>query len=117
MARKYITLAQLRRVGSCAEQLKEFESRYGTRAEVTIIACREAAQVFSWDVGRDVFLTCKQRRIYDGIVNPAREEYYAAMAAAQEAYNVQRAEAFARAFTNNPKGRPPARRVSLPGSP
>ena len=87
---KTITLAQLRKLGACKDQVALFKVTFGSSVEVTVEAAVEHADKFDFDWAAGKLLSA-----------PARAEYEKVCAAALAEYEKVCAPAWAIAYLND----------------
>ena len=90
-----ITSAMLRKHRACADQVTEFQRRFGKSVEVTEEICLSVAKVFNWNWAALYFLPAPARKAYDEAT--VRKAYDEEVAPAWKSYQEARAQAFARA--------------------
>ena len=81
-----ITLAQLKKLGACEDQVALFRNNFGEEVEATEALCVKHAQKFNWNWAANNLLSAPARRAYDEAMASAQQAYEEATAPAQRAY-------------------------------
>jgi hypothetical protein len=90
-----ITVARLRKLGACAEQIEKFAELFPRGIMPTRALCLEHTAVFNWDWAAEHLLPAPALAAYDAAIASAWAAYEAAGAPAWAAYKAARASAWA----------------------